>query len=110
MDKLLVYGGYGGDGRLYADIEAFHIGTLTWAPLPTKGALPAPRFDHSASLAGSKLVMAGGRNCEASIIDINVLDIETLTWEILKFGGTPPTPMFCHVTCAIPSAISYKLN
>lgn len=109
MDKLLVYGGYGGDGRLFPDVEAFHVGTLTWAPLPTKGAMPVARFDHSTSLAGKKLVICGGRNCEAPVLDINVLDVETCTWEILQTAGTPPTPLYSHVACAIPSAISHKL-
>jgi len=59
-DKLFVYGGYGGDGRLFPDVEAFHVSTLTWAPLPTKGAVPVSRFDHTASLAGNKLIICRG--------------------------------------------------
>jgi len=108
-DKLFVYGGYGGDGRLFPDVEAFHVSTLTWAPLPTKGAVPVSRFDHTASLAGNKLIICGGRNNEAPVLDINVLDIQTMTWGILSTAGSPPTPLYSHVACAIPSAISHKL-
>ena len=82
-----MYGGYGGNGKLYADVEAFDLATRKWAPLSTKGAPAPPRFDHTASLAGTKLIFCGGRNVEAPIVELNLLDIETMTWEVIAAGG-----------------------
>ena len=47
QNRIVIFGGYGGSGRLFSELDALDVGTLTWAPLPTKGALPKARFDHS---------------------------------------------------------------
>lgn len=109
--RLVIFGGYGGSGRLFSELDALDVDTLTWAPLPTKGAFPKPRFDHSASLAGTKLVILGGRNNEAAVDDVNVLDTTTMTWELLKQDEAlpRPIPLFAHAATPIKSAISWKL-
>ena len=82
FQKLYVYGGYGGGGRTYKEIDAYDTETLTWAPLQTKGNPPAERFDHTASLAGQKLVIIGGRNNDGPVEQMCTLDTETSTWEV----------------------------
>ena len=72
---------------------------------------PKPRFDHSASLSGQKLIILGGRNNEATVDDINVLDTVTMTWELLKQDESMPRPIpvFSHAATPVKSAISWKL-
>jgi len=109
--KLVIFGGYGGSGRLFGDLEALDVDQLQWSVLATKGQAPKARFDHTASLAGTKLVVFGGRDNQQEINDVNILDTTTMTWDLMKQDVSPdrPVPLYCHVAQAVESAISWKL-
>jgi len=110
VKKLLVFGGYGGGGRSWNEMEAFDITTLTWAPISCKGTLPTARFDHTATLAGDQLYIIGGRNNDGPIEQMAILDISTFTWSIPKLESTEsPVPIFAHMAVAIKSALAHKV-
>ena len=87
--KLVIFGGYGGSGRLFSEVEALDVDQLQWSVLATKGQTPKPRFDHTASLAGTKLIVFGGRDNVMEIDDINILETETMTWQLMKQDPSP---------------------
>jgi N-acetylneuraminic acid mutarotase len=57
------------------DLHVFDITNNNWAKLQTKGQPPAPRYAHTASIVGKKLIIFGGFNGVRYLDDIVVLDI-----------------------------------
>jgi dynein heavy chain len=110
-DRVLIFGGYGGNGQAYNDLWALHIGQAgaphRWEQLTesVQGTGPVPRFDHSAfvfpvtpnSASYDKLVVMGGRDLSQMYSDSHVLDLHTLAWEE---GPAPSLPyQICSNVC-----------
>lgn len=66
-------------------IYALNMKTLEWKELETTGDAPLPRWRHSATLVGNKIVVHGGdahmRGYGAEVLgDVNILDVTTWAW------------------------------
>ncbi|XP_058076601.1 acyl-CoA-binding domain-containing protein 6 isoform X2 [Magnolia sinica] len=51
-----------------------------WMPLSTAGDKPTPRFNHAATVVGSKMVVVGGESGRELLEDVQVLNFDKLTW------------------------------
>lgn len=91
--KILIFGGYGGNGQALSDLVALNIGepgnrTMSWEEVTTEGVVPSPRFDHQAALfpigmngvAPYKYIILGGRDNSQMYNECHMLDMETMTW------------------------------
>jgi dynein heavy chain len=90
--KVFVFGGYGGAGQVFNDLWALSISAeaASWENLSSQlqGTGPSPRFDHAAYVfpitpnnpTYDRLVVAGGRDLSAVLLDSFVLDLGSYTW------------------------------
>lgn len=51
-----------------------------WMTLSTAGDKPTPRFNHAATVLGSKMVVVGGESGRGLLEDVQVLNFDKLTW------------------------------
>ncbi|MQL71524.1 hypothetical protein Taro_003843 [Colocasia esculenta] len=51
-----------------------------WMVVSTSGDRPAPRFNHAATVVGSKMVVVGGDSGRGLLDDTQVLNLDKLTW------------------------------
>ncbi|XP_068110582.1 uncharacterized protein [Hyperolius riggenbachi] len=77
-----------------------------WYQPIVEGQRPVPRYGHSATLLGNRLVIFGGRRSPASVYlnDLHILDLDTISWSIVKFGVTNPLPRAGHSLLNLTSA------
>jgi len=76
--------------------------SFKWIKLEIKGDAPAPRYFHSSTVLGSKIVIFGGRS---SIWwnDVWILDTDELSWTNLKATTESlPAPRCGHSATALP--------
>ncbi|KAL5701106.1 hypothetical protein ACHQM5_026481 [Ranunculus cassubicifolius] len=52
----------------------------SWMVLSTAGDKPAPRFNHSATVIGDKMVVVGGESGQGLLDDVQVLNFEKFKW------------------------------
>jgi len=64
----------------------------SWMRVEVAGALPPPRYGHSAIEWGAKLVVFGGQDDAQQFNDVWCLDTATMAWSQLPAKGTPPAP------------------
>ena len=108
--KVYLFGGYGGAGQVFNDLWALSTGPdaaeFSWEDLSSQlqGTGPCSRFDHavyvytttSNSPTCDRLVVAGGRDLSAVLLDSFVLDLPSLTW----LSEAPALPMeACNSIC-----------
>ena len=92
-NRLLIFGGYGGNGQALNDLLAIDLGdvgsrSMKWVEVSSEGVLPTPRFDHQAALfpigmngtAPFKYIVLGGRDNTQMYNECHMLDMETMTW------------------------------
>ncbi|KAK9817742.1 hypothetical protein WJX72_001478 [[Myrmecia] bisecta] len=93
--KVLVFGGYGGNGRVFDDLWVLNLdetGTpLRWEQpqLTSNTPGPSPRFDHCAfifpvspnSATFDKFMIMGGRDNGTMFKDSHLLDLNKMCWE-----------------------------
>lgn len=116
--RVLLFGGYGGSGQVYNDLWALSIGpdpaSFAWEDLSSQlqGVGPSQRFDHAAyvfpvmpnSPTFDKLVIAGGRDLSAVLLDSFVLDLATFTW----LPEAPALPLdACNSICDGVQSVPY---
>lgn len=51
-----------------------------WMTLSTAGDKPPPRFNHAATVVGSKMVVVGGESGQGLLEDVQVLNFDKLNW------------------------------
>lgn len=51
-----------------------------WSLLPIFGGMPAPRYNHAATVIGNKMVVVGGESANGLLEDVQVLDFDRFTW------------------------------
>ena len=113
--RLVIFGGYGGNGKVFGELLAFDPGTLMWSPTATGGAQPRARFDHTMSVAGDSssghMVLVGGRDVRGPIDDVCVLDIAHNVWCLLQPLSNPNRPigLYNHSAVAVKTALSWKI-
>lgn len=73
----------------------------TWIWAEPSNYTPQPRFEHTASRVGSKLVVFGGTlSNDVKEKDIHILDIDSKTWKTPKVPGFKPGPTSGHAAVA----------
>jgi len=96
FDRVIVFGGYGGNGQVYNDVWILHVespSSMRWENISeqvvSNGAKPpTPRFDHSAFIypvtpnsdTFDKLVIMGGRDLSNMFTDAHLLDLKHMVW------------------------------
>ena len=84
--SILYFGGhyYGGSKQGYVYLNDTHVLDLNssrWIKPKVQGTPPAPRFGHTALLAGSRIIIFGGKGGKnQSFKDLHALDPVTMTW------------------------------
>lgn len=73
-------GGVGGSYECYNDIFLLDVDGNTWVKPRCRGTPPTPRYGHSASLVGCRVVYFGGRGDKQHFRDLHALDMQTMTW------------------------------
>ena len=80
--------------RYLNDVHVLDVDENTWTTPTTRGTPPEPRYGHSASLVGSRIVFFGGKGREDHFRDLHALDVGSLTWyQGPASGGAPPSRM-----------------
>uniref|UniRef100_A0A3B4AQA1 Attractin/MKLN-like beta-propeller domain-containing protein n=1 Tax=Periophthalmus magnuspinnatus TaxID=409849 RepID=A0A3B4AQA1_9GOBI len=76
----LAVGGMGADLLPRSILQQYDLRKDVWALLPP---MPTPRYDANTNLLGSKLYVAGGRQCKRPVKTLEVYDTETRSWSTL---------------------------
>uniref|UniRef100_A0A671LP38 Kelch domain-containing protein 8A-like n=1 Tax=Sinocyclocheilus anshuiensis TaxID=1608454 RepID=A0A671LP38_9TELE len=78
--RALAVGGMGADLLPRSVLQQYDLRKDVWALLPP---MPTPRYDTSVCLLGSKIYVAGGRQCKRLVKAFEVFDMESRTWSSL---------------------------
>jgi len=83
-NKMYIFGGER-SAYTFNDIWTFDFATSTWEFVtPLTPLVPGARFDHSAAIAGGKMVIYGGRNANTLLADMWAFDFATSTWTMIS--------------------------
>jgi hypothetical protein len=105
-DRVVVFGGWGPEGRLDDLWELSLAGTPAWTRLAPQGSLPAARHGHAAIYdpVRDRMVVFGGAGSQGALDDVWELSLAgTPTWTQLAPGGTPPAARSRHVAIHDPA-------
>lgn len=100
--SILFFGGhyYGGKKQGYVYLNDTHVLDLNssrWIKPKVQGTPPEPRFGHTALLAGSRIIIFGGKGAKNQAFkDLNALDPVTMTWYQGPSGAGSPPARFNH--------------
>ncbi|XP_023208009.1 acyl-CoA-binding domain-containing protein 5-like isoform X3 [Xiphophorus maculatus] len=72
-----------------------------WYQPIVEGDKPLPRFGHSATLLGQKLVIFGGQMTAAYLNDLHVLDLGLMEYTAVKCANRPPLPRGFHAAAPV---------
>ena len=117
-NKILVFGGYAGNGRALGDLWILHLSEdnvpLQWEEALLSGIPPTPRFDHCAfifpvtpnSSTFDKYMVMGGRDNSTQFSDSYMLDLNKMAWES---DAKPPTLTYelCNNLCDDIESVPY---
>ncbi|KAJ8259514.1 hypothetical protein GJAV_G00170200 [Gymnothorax javanicus] len=78
--RAFAVGGMGADLLPRSILQQYDLRKDMWALLPS---MPTPRYDTNACLLGSKIYVAGGRQCKRSMKSFEVYDMESRSWAML---------------------------
>ncbi|XP_026077644.1 kelch domain-containing protein 8A-like [Carassius auratus] len=78
--RALAVGGMGADLLPRSVLQQYDLRKDMWALLPP---MPTPRYHTSICLLGSKIYVAGGRQCKRLVKAFEVFDMESRTWSSL---------------------------
>lgn len=68
-----------------------------WINPHTTGIAPAPRYSHSAVLAGPRIIFFGGKGDKGKVFkDIHALDPQSMEWFEGPEGSGSPSARFGH--------------
>lgn len=73
------------------DLHVFDITTSTWLKVNAKGTPPSPRYAHSATCVGKRVIIFGGFNGSSYLDDVFVFDtgnIHNIDWFLKNFQVT----------------------
>ena len=99
-DKVWIFGGYGGDRQARTHLnDLFCLQSpsertklwaidelLQWQRPEVNGASPGARSGHTANIAQTNMIIAGGRDHNGPLADAHVFSFDTYTWSTLKAG------------------------
>uniref|UniRef100_A0A3Q2PPV2 Zgc:163014 n=1 Tax=Fundulus heteroclitus TaxID=8078 RepID=A0A3Q2PPV2_FUNHE len=103
--ELFVFGGVRlshaqGDKSCSNALYIFSPEYELWYQPIVEGDRPLPRFGHSATLLGQKLIIFGGRKTAAYLNDLHILDLGLMEYTAVKYANMPPLPRGFHA--AVP--------
>lgn len=85
--RIVIFGGHaggsndgGGDFDFFNDVFVLDVDENTWKKPRCRGTPPDPRYGHSASLVGGRIVYFGGKGNKTHFRDLHALDMHTMTW------------------------------
>ncbi|XP_012678017.2 kelch domain-containing protein 8A [Clupea harengus] len=78
--RAFAVGGMGSDLLPRSILQQYDLRKDMWGLLPP---MPTPRYDANINLHGSKLYVAGGRQCKRSLKAFEVFDMESRQWSVL---------------------------
>eukprot|EP01006_Ploeotia_vitrea_P046165 TRINITY_DN66999_c6_g1_i1.p1 TRINITY_DN66999_c6_g1~~TRINITY_DN66999_c6_g1_i1.p1 ORF type:complete len:661 (+),score=287.20 TRINITY_DN66999_c6_g1_i1:210-1985(+) len=85
--SMLVFGGRDLEGRVFGDLWSFDATTSRWTKLALESKHnPEPRFGHTLTCVGSRIMLLGGRNNDKVFADAWVLDIGRRVWTPLQLA------------------------
>lgn len=62
------------------DTHVLDVNASRWIKPKISGTPPGPRYGHSAILAGSRIIIFGGKGAKQVFRDLHALDPVTMTW------------------------------
>eukprot|EP00903_Cladosiphon_okamuranus_P012455 g11664.t1 len=95
-NKLFMFGGYGGSGRL-DDFWEFDFETRVWKEVHCQGPSPGVRENNGVVEYKGSLYLFGGYNGSQWLNDFHGFHIETRTWRKVEPAGAPPVSRFGYV-------------
>ncbi len=106
-DRMVVYGGYKGDGTYPNDVWFLDFKSNMWTPASVSGMTPHYRNGHCSlyDSATHSLIVFGGYYYDQgwhNLFDLWALDLDTLQWTQLQPTGQPPLTVIN--LCAFDSA------
>lgn len=105
--SIIIFGGhyYTGKTEGYAylnDTYILDVNANKFTKPKISGTPPAPRYSHSAVLAGSKIIIFGGRGAKGKIFrDLHALDPVTMTWLQGPEGIGSPSARYGHTAVLV---------
>ncbi|KRW98198.1 hypothetical protein PPERSA_03400 [Pseudocohnilembus persalinus] len=100
--SIIIFGGhyYAGKQKGYIylnDTYVLDVNSNRWHKPKISGTPPASRYGHSAILAGSRIIIFGGKGEKGKIFrDLHALDPVTMTWYQGPEGSGSPSQRFGH--------------
>ena len=99
--SILFFGGhfFGSTKEGYTYMNDTHVLDLNssrWIKPKVQGTPPSARFGHTALLAGSRVIIFGGKGKKGCVKDLHALDPVTMTWYQGPSGAGSPPPRFNH--------------
>jgi hypothetical protein len=100
--SIVIFGGHyyrsKEEGYMYLnDTFLLDVSANKFNKAKTNGTPPAPRYGHSAILAGSRIIIFGGKGEKEKVFrDLHALDPATLTWYQGPEGIGSPSARFGH--------------
>lgn len=98
-NRLLLYGGYGGVGRL-EDLWSFDFDSKSWTQIESDGAGPGARENNGVVVMDNYLYVFGGYNGYQWLNDLHQFDLKNRRWKQIEPRGTPPSSRFGYVSAA----------
>lgn len=113
--RVVVHGG-GGKDRIFDDLWVLDTNNMTWSQPKESGTKPSPRWGHSATLIGQRILVFGGvfeNHMSSQLFELNtrmyIFDriylalSETWTWKEIMLplaNGIAPAPRAAHSATA----------
>ncbi|CAD8066861.1 unnamed protein product [Paramecium sonneborni] len=99
--SIILFGGHyyanKDEGYKYLnDTYQMDVNANRWFKAKVQGTPPAPRYAHSAVLAGQRIIIFGGKGEKCVFRDLHALDPLTLTWYQGPEGSGSPSARFAH--------------
>ena len=95
--------------KRYDDCFLLDTTKFRWTIPDVTGQIPAPRANHTATLAGDKLYIIGGYGgtgySRVMFNDVHVMDTNTFEFTKLAVTGTVPDPRANHVTVCVRESL-----
>jgi Rab9 effector protein with kelch motifs len=98
----VIFGGHFYNGKdtgftYLNDTHVLDVNSSRWIKPKISGTPPAPRYGQTAVLAGSRIIIFGGKGSKGHVFrDLHALDPVTMTWYQGPEGGGAPAARFDH--------------
>lgn len=101
--RFILHGGQRMVGRIQNETWSFSIASSTWTKLPTTGETMPFRYCHCTTYLPTtrQVLVAGGRNRQATVDSAYTLDLATLAWQ--RVDGPVPTGAIGCLAHWVPS-------